>query len=72
MIPRYAVVQREQGQVVFVAQDGKAVERQIETGASSEGQLQVLKGLSPGELIVVTGQQKLTPGEPIEARPAAR
>lgn len=72
MIPRYAILERERGRVVFVAQDGKAVERNIETGASSEGQVQVLKGLSTGEQIVVVGQQKLTPGEPIDVRPSER
>lgn len=72
MIPRYAILERERGRVVFVAQDGKAVERNIETGASSEGQVQVLKGVSTGEQIVVVGQQKLTPGEPIDVRPSER
>ncbi|HKI98291.1 MAG TPA: efflux RND transporter periplasmic adaptor subunit [bacterium] len=70
MIPRYAMLERERERVVYIVRDGKAVERVIESGASSEGMVQVLKGLEPGDLVIVTGQQKLTPGEPVDARPA--
>lgn len=66
LVPRYAILERESGRIVFVAQDGKAQERPIEIGASADGQVQVLKGLTPGELLVVVGQQKLTPGEPVQ------
>jgi membrane fusion protein (multidrug efflux system) len=72
LVPRHAVLEREQGRYVYVAQDGAAVERRIETGASSGGNVQVLRGLAPGELLIVTGQQRLTPGEPVEVRQPAR
>ena len=72
LVPRHAVLEREQGRYVYVAQDGAAVERRIETGSSSGGNVQVLRGLEPGELLIVTGQQRLTPGEPVEVRPPAR
>jgi RND family efflux transporter MFP subunit len=72
LVPRYAVLERELGRVVYVVQDGTARERKIETGASSEGQVQVLKGLEPGDQLVVVGQQKLTPGEPVLVRPSQR
>lgn len=70
MVPRFAILERERERVVFVVQDGKARERLIRTGASSEGQVQVLDGLKSGDRVVVTGQQKLTPGEPVDPRPA--
>lgn len=66
LVPRYAILERENGRIVYVAQDGKAQERRIEIGASADGQVQVLKGLLPGELLIVVGQQKLTPGEPVQ------
>lgn len=72
LVPRHAILERETGRVVFVARDGTAEERPIVVGASSGEQVQVLKGLSAGENLVVTGQQKLTPGEPIDAQPIAR
>jgi RND family efflux transporter MFP subunit len=72
MIPRYSILERERGRIVFVVQEGRAVERVIQTGASSEGKVQVLEGLSAGDQLVVTGQQRLTQGEPVDARPQAR
>lgn len=68
MVPRFAILERERDRIVYVVEDGKAVERQIKTGGSSDGQVQVLGGLHPGDQVVVTGQQKLTPGEPVAPR----
>ncbi len=49
-----------------------AVERTVETGASPGNQVQVLRGLKAGERLVVRGQHKLAPGEPIAVRKARR
>lgn len=72
LVPRYAILEREQGPVVFVARDGIAEERPIKVGAGADGEVQVLSGLEPGEKLVVTGFQKLIPGEPIEVHRTGR
>jgi len=62
MIPEEALVP-EQGDVfVFVVEDGTAEKRQIHIGERRVGEVQVLDGLSAGELVVTEGTQKLRPG----------
>ena len=65
LVPRFAILEREDGRVVYLAKGNRAVERHIETGASPGERVQVLKGLSGGERLIVTGQQKLIPNEKI-------
>lgn len=72
LVPRYAVLEREAGRAVFVARNGQAEERFIETGADAGEEIQVLNGLSFGDQLVVAGQQMLTDNEPIEIRRVVR
>ena len=65
VIPRHTVLERDQGRVVYVFEDGKAFRRNITIGLSQEDQVQVIQGLNKGELIVVEGHTKLTDGEEV-------
>ncbi len=66
LIPRQAVLEREDRRIVFVAEDGRAVERTVETGVSRDGDVQVLSGLEPGQRLIVTGQHQVTPNSRIQ------
>jgi len=68
LIPRHAVLEREHGRAVFVADHGRALERAILTGAGTGEQVQVVEGLAPGDLLIVTGHQRLINDEPVEVR----
>jgi membrane fusion protein (multidrug efflux system) len=59
LIPRHSVLEREGRRIVYVIENGQAVERTIGTGASADNQVQVLNGLSEGDELIVTGQQRL-------------
>ena len=65
VIPRHTVLERDQGRVVYVFEDGKAFRRDITIGLSQLDQVQVVQGLNKGELIVVEGHTKLTDGEEV-------
>ena len=65
VIPRHTVLERDQGRVVYVFEDGKAFRRDITIGLSQHDQVQVIQGLNKGELIVVEGHTKLTDGEEV-------
>ena len=65
VIPRHTVLERDQGRVVYVFEDGKAFRRNITIGLSQEDQVQIVQGLNKGELIVVEGHTKLTDGEEV-------
>lgn len=63
VVPRDAVLERDEGNVAFVVEDGRAVLRRLETGASAGPRIVVLQGLAPGEELIVTGQRNLIDGQ---------
>lgn len=67
-IPATAVMERGQLQSVLVAEDGVARTRLITTGQKSDGQIEILSGLSPGEKVISPIPPGLTDGARVEAR----
>ncbi|MDR5682422.1 MAG: efflux RND transporter periplasmic adaptor subunit [Armatimonadota bacterium] len=61
-VPIEAVVEREGRRVVFVVTDGLAQARQVETGLTDGMRIEIVRGLRPGENVVVTGQETLRDG----------
>lgn len=57
-----AIVGAAGSQSVFVVRDGLAVRRTVETGLTSQGRVEILSGLQPGEAIVVVGNNGLRDG----------
>jgi len=59
--------------VVFVVEDGKASQREVETGISSTTQVEILRGVEPGEKVVVGPYRELRDledGHPVTLRKA--
>ena len=55
-VPRDAVIYEADNARVWVARADKTIEvRQIKTGITRGGQIQVLQGLQPGEIVVTKG-----------------
>ncbi|PWR02528.1 efflux RND transporter periplasmic adaptor subunit [Meridianimarinicoccus roseus] len=76
LVPKDAVTQARGAWSVFVHEDGKAVPRTIEIGASFGAHFEVLSGLSEGDEVVVRGNERLRPmqdiaPEPVPAREGA-
>jgi membrane fusion protein (multidrug efflux system) len=61
-LPRAAIVDADGGQSVFVVSDGKATQRPVSTGLSSNGWIEVVEGLDGTEKVVVVGQAGLKTG----------
>jgi Cu(I)/Ag(I) efflux system membrane fusion protein len=56
VVPAEAVVDTGDAQYLFVAKDGGRYEpRRIETGARADDEVEILKGVAEGELVVTTG-----------------
>ncbi|HEY7472527.1 MAG TPA: efflux RND transporter periplasmic adaptor subunit [Gemmatimonadota bacterium] len=53
------------GESAFVVEGGKALRREIETGLVSEGRVEIVRGLSPGEAVVVAGGSSLREGSAV-------
>ncbi len=74
-VPEEALVVAESGSAVFVAQSRlglTALRRPVVTGGRGNGRVEVLRGLDPGEKVVVGGSSLLQEGdrlEPIQETP---
>ena len=62
-----AVLNRKGESVVFVVDDGMAASRSIQLGESVGSRFEVLNGLTEGDVAVVRGNERLYPGQPVEA-----
>lgn len=71
-IPRAAVLSGQQGDYVYVVDgDNKAQVRPIQLGQSTPSTAFVLKGLQPGERVILEGIQRVKPGQPVSPGPAS-
>ncbi len=62
LVPASAVVGDAGAPAVFVVRDGRALRRTVETGLTSEGRVEIVAGLEPGEVVVVAGNNTLRDG----------
>jgi len=60
-----ALVQREEATYVFVDDQGKARLTPVEIGIRSEGRVQIISGLQPGERVITSGKNLLYNGAPV-------
>jgi membrane fusion protein, multidrug efflux system len=66
MIPTQAVIPKERNKTVIIAKAGHAKFVAVETGIREESNIEVKKGLSPGDTIVTTGLLFLKPGAEVK------
>lgn len=63
VVPSPAVQQGQQGEYLYVVNREQQAElRQVVTAPAGEGELVIEKGVNAGEIVVVDGQLRLTPG----------
>jgi membrane fusion protein (multidrug efflux system) len=67
--PEEAVVGEGLRHLVFVVKDGKAERRVVRIGQRQDGRVEIVEGLTPGEILVVRGVQRVRPGAPVVAKP---
>jgi len=65
VVPEEAIVFQAAQTYVFVAEDGTARRRAVETGQRRDGVIAVTSGLSPGDEVVVRGLQQVRDGAPL-------
>jgi RND family efflux transporter MFP subunit len=59
-----AIVQQG-GTVVYAVEDGKAVRKRVRLGESAGSRFVVEDGLAPGAMVVIRGNERLRPGQPV-------
>ena len=65
LVHKDALVSGPQGQVVYLARDGKALSRPVEAGLAHQGYVAVTGELAPGDLTVVRGNERLRDGQAV-------
>jgi membrane fusion protein (multidrug efflux system) len=74
-IPEEAIVPRGQDSYVFRVVEGRAELVQVQTGTRRVGEVEIMKGIAAGDLVVTEGTQRLAPGMQVSiitsAKPAA-
>ena len=69
LVPEESLVPREGRQFVFLAKDGKAVEREVTLGGRVPGLAEVTSGLTPGDVVITEGTQRVRDGVPVQYTP---
>ncbi|HUQ74659.1 MAG TPA: efflux RND transporter periplasmic adaptor subunit [Burkholderiales bacterium] len=72
VVPQSAVLQNEGGRFVWLASEGKAVQRPIKAGAWVGKDWAVLEGLKQGDQVIVDNLVRLRPNAPVAAKKAGQ
>ena len=65
IISKAGIVGSMESPVVYVAENGRAIKRNLVIGQSNDKQVEVLQGLSAGEKVIVSGQLNLKDGDDV-------
>ncbi len=71
LVPRDAVVTRDQRKLVFIVRNGKAVWCYVKTGMENEDYIEIVQSdfnLKPGEPVIVDGQFALAHNAPVDVQ----
>jgi membrane fusion protein (multidrug efflux system) len=67
IVPAGAVLSDGSSEAAFIVVDSRAIRREVETGFVSEGRIEIVRGLEPGETVVVQGNHALRDGAQVRA-----
>jgi len=65
-IPLNIIQKAENGDYVFIAENGKAKRVTVKTGKFSNGKAEILSGLKPGDKLIIKGMQDLDDGDSVK------
>jgi RND family efflux transporter MFP subunit len=71
-IPIDAVSRLEDAQYVYIVRDGKAERVSIEIGVRDENRVEITKGLTGSEQVIVSGKDLVHDGTPVQTEPLTR
>jgi membrane fusion protein, multidrug efflux system len=72
VVPEDAIQPLRSANVVWAVVGGKASRREVQLGARSEGVVEILSGVHPGEVVVVGGLERMQEGMPVMGVPRTK
>lgn len=66
VIPLYSVITQNNEKFVYIEKDGMAEKRNVELGLLSNADIQILKGLEPGDHLIFVGHRSLNDGQKVD------
>lgn len=66
LVPSHAIFEEQGNNILFVAEGGKAVRREVKTGFVDGENTEILEGVTAKELVIVKGQRDLRDGVDVE------
>lgn len=67
IIPVNAIQKAENGDYLFISENGKAKRVNIQTGKVSDGKAEILSGIKAGDKVIIAGTDGLSPGDIVKA-----
>ena len=67
-VPRQAIIGSEKQPQIYIIENGKAVLKSVEIGATTNDYYQITKGVKAGDQVVTSGQINLQNGTPVDAQ----
>jgi membrane fusion protein, multidrug efflux system len=68
LVPAISILSGLEERTVFVAREGKAERVLVTTGARTDTHVQILQGLSAGDVVLTSGVQQLRNGMPVQVQ----
>jgi len=62
LVAEEALIPRQGRQYLFVVEDGRAVEREVQLGSRAPGLVEIRQGLESGDIVITEGVQRVRPG----------
>jgi membrane fusion protein (multidrug efflux system) len=72
MIPLLAVIPMEDGKAAYVVESGLAQRHDVTLGVIKGDRVQVIKGLHPGDQLIVSGHRFVAPGQKVNVVPLGK
>ncbi len=66
VIPLYSVITQNNEKFVYVEKNGKVEKRDVELGLLADWEIQIKKGLEPGDRLVIVGHRSLDNGQKVD------
>jgi membrane fusion protein (multidrug efflux system) len=68
VIPSESIIPQLNSEKVYICSNGKAVSRIVTTGIRTERQVQVIRGVNPGDTVILSGLLQLREGLDIRVK----